>query len=272
MSIRECYNKIVSIMPDFSKCDFSKALIYKLICKDPEIKEVYVGSTCDLEMRMSKHKSDCKRLHVKVYKFISENGGWDNWTVEIIQDYPCSGVEELKILEQHYIKEMGTLNSKSADTGCDKKEYDRLRYEENKDKRNKDSREYNKKKREKIKEKNKEWRDKNKKEYDRLRYEENKDKRNKESREYNKKNREKIKEKNKEWRDKNKQKVGEDYKKWYEENKEKKKEYERLRRLKKKAQKESSSTEMTSQSPSCSVKNGKIQYSMTEMLSYRPNL
>jgi hypothetical protein len=109
--------------------DYSNAVIYKIVCKDPEVKETYVGSTRDLNDRIKKHKNHYKNRNYKVYKFIREHGGWDNWEVEVVQDYACSGRDELKILEDHYIKEMGTLNDKSAAT-FDKKEYF-LKYREN---------------------------------------------------------------------------------------------------------------------------------------------
>jgi group I intron endonuclease len=137
-------------MPDISKCDYSKALIYKIICKNPEIKEVYVGSTCNFKRRIIDHKRHSKIKNLKVYTFINENGGWNNWTFEIIQDYSCSGLEELNILEDHYIKEMGTLNDRRAI--YDDKEYHKKYYELNKNKISEQKKTYDKLNRNKINE------------------------------------------------------------------------------------------------------------------------
>jgi uncharacterized protein YciI len=37
-----------------------------------------------------------------MYKFIRENGGWDTWTFEIIEKYPCEIEIELRIRERDY--------------------------------------------------------------------------------------------------------------------------------------------------------------------------
>ena len=83
--------------------DFSEAVIYKIhkdgIC--------YIGSTHDEIEREIQHNSDCnnensEEYNRKVYKFIRENGGWDTWTFEVIQEYPCENDIELRIREQYY--------------------------------------------------------------------------------------------------------------------------------------------------------------------------
>ena len=38
-------------MPTGQKADYSKALIYKISCRDPSITDCYVGSTTNLIMR-----------------------------------------------------------------------------------------------------------------------------------------------------------------------------------------------------------------------------
>lgn len=59
--------------------DYSKASIYKLVCNDITVKEIYVGSTTDFTNRKCNHKSSCtnssnKNHHYRVYKFIRDNG------------------------------------------------------------------------------------------------------------------------------------------------------------------------------------------------------
>ena len=39
--------------------DYSQALIYKLVCQDLDIKEVYVGSTTNFRIRKNSHKTKC---------------------------------------------------------------------------------------------------------------------------------------------------------------------------------------------------------------------
>ncbi len=97
--------------------DYSKALIYKIVCKDLNIKDCYVGSTTDFRKRKTNHKADCnnangKNYNFNVYKFIRENGGWDNWTIVLIENYPCENKLELLKRERELTEQLnGNLNS-----------------------------------------------------------------------------------------------------------------------------------------------------------------
>lgn len=87
--------------------DFSKTVIYKIVCKDRDIKSLYVGSTCDIVRRSYCHKYSCNNIksklyNHKLYKCIRDNGGWDNWEIIKVCDYPCESVEEKAIKEREY--------------------------------------------------------------------------------------------------------------------------------------------------------------------------
>ena len=62
--------------------------IYKIYCKDSNIKDFYIGKTQEIKCRMSQHKSACIRNNTNsyLYKFINLYGGWNNWDYEIIQE------------------------------------------------------------------------------------------------------------------------------------------------------------------------------------------
>ena len=54
-------------------------MIYKLCCKNTDIKEIYIGSTTNFKRRKYNHKSNyLKKNKFKVYEFINENEGWEN--------------------------------------------------------------------------------------------------------------------------------------------------------------------------------------------------
>ncbi len=97
--------------------DYSTTIIYKIICKDPNVTDKYVGHTTDLVRRRQCHKnSTCNEnseyYNLKLYKFIREHGGWDNWKMEIIAHYNCNNLNEAKQKEQeHYSELKATLNS-----------------------------------------------------------------------------------------------------------------------------------------------------------------
>ena len=99
-----------------SKISYENMVIYKICCKDLEIKECYVGQTTNLVQRRNKHKSNCnneasKRYNLKVYQFIRENGSWDNWDVIEVDKCPCLDFEEACKIERYYIETLNaTLN------------------------------------------------------------------------------------------------------------------------------------------------------------------
>jgi len=60
--------------------DYSKTVIYKIQCKDPNIWYTYGGHSVDLERRRIEHRSRCYNKNADhysayVYQFIRENGG-----------------------------------------------------------------------------------------------------------------------------------------------------------------------------------------------------
>ena len=97
--------------------DYSKAFIYKLCCLDVSVKEIYIGSSTNFKQRKIKHKSDCNKEKSKicnryVYKFIRDNGGWDNWTMIELYKYPCNDKRELEYEEYRVMIELQSqLNS-----------------------------------------------------------------------------------------------------------------------------------------------------------------
>jgi len=95
-------------MPRLPK-DYQKGLIYKLCCNNTSIKEEYVGSTTDFTKRKHNHKRRCNNPNIngynyKVYQFIRENNGWDNWSMVLVEKFPCEDELELKQRERHFIE------------------------------------------------------------------------------------------------------------------------------------------------------------------------
>jgi len=91
---------------------YNNSIIYKIICKDNNITDFYIGSTINIQTRINRHKSYCLNgKDIKLYNFIRENGGWDNWKYQIIKNYNCNDRNELRIEEQRVINELkSTLN------------------------------------------------------------------------------------------------------------------------------------------------------------------
>lgn len=100
--------------------NFKNCIIYKLVCLDTTFPEVYVGSTTCFKQRKSKHKSNCynenaKHYNFKVYQFMREHGGFENFAMVEIEKYPCENGRELEAREEHWRKELkATLNGYRA--------------------------------------------------------------------------------------------------------------------------------------------------------------
>jgi hypothetical protein len=100
-----------------TEIDYSSTIIYKITCKDENIKDVYVGHTTNFVQRKHGHKQGCTNekstnYNCKVYKTIRENGGWNNWSMEIINFFNCADHYEARKKEQEYFVLLNaTLNS-----------------------------------------------------------------------------------------------------------------------------------------------------------------
>jgi len=184
--------------------DFSRNLIYKIVCKDLTITELYVGHTTDFKSRKRGHKTSCnnensKAYNLNVYTYIRENGGWDNWSMIEVEKYSCNDLNEATARERYWVETFkANLNSNSPSRT--KQEY----YNDNKDVIKEKAKEYYKDNSDKIKERDKEFYKQNKEEKalrNKKYYNDNKDvikERNEEYRELNKEHQKEYQEKNKE--------------------------------------------------------------------------
>ena len=97
--------------------DYSNTIIYKITCKDPNVKDVYVGHTTNFVQRKHAHKNTCnnekiRSYNCKLYQVIRNNGGWNNWTMEIVNFFNCNDHYEARKKEQEYFELLNaTLNS-----------------------------------------------------------------------------------------------------------------------------------------------------------------
>ena len=97
--------------------DYSNTIIYKIYCNNPENKDLYVGHTTNFVQRKHNHKQSCMNskspcYNLKLYQMIRSNGGWDNWTMEILNFFKCKNGYEARMKEQEYFTLLGaTLNS-----------------------------------------------------------------------------------------------------------------------------------------------------------------
>jgi hypothetical protein len=91
--------------------------LYSIRPKCPNDTNLYIGSTVCFNRRKAQHKKAVtnKRggtYYCILYRYIRKCGGWDNFTMEKILDYPCETKHEGLLKEKEYIiKHEATLNS-----------------------------------------------------------------------------------------------------------------------------------------------------------------
>lgn len=93
--------------------DYSRTIIYKIICKDLLVTDIYIGHTTEFVKRKYSHKNRCnnindKKYNYKIYKIIRDNGNWDNWEMIEIEKYPCNDGNEARARERYWYE---TLNA-----------------------------------------------------------------------------------------------------------------------------------------------------------------
>jgi len=200
--------------------DYTHTIIYKLCCIDTSINNIYIGHTTNFIQRKNAHKNCCNDANNKnynryVYKFIRDNGGWDNWSMIQIEERVCKDKRDAESVEHLWIEQLGAkLNANKPYAKCTEEPqlYKKNWYEENKeDILQKAKENYIKNKEQKI-------------EYQKQYTEKNKEKISEQKKEYQEKNKEKLAEQKKEYREAHKEELAKKMKEWRESNKEKIKE------------------------------------------------
>jgi hypothetical protein len=141
--------------------DYSKTIIYKIVCNDLTITDLYVGSTTDFTRRKNCHKTRCNNLkdkcyNLKIYKTIRDNGGWLNWTIVQIEEFPCVNGNEARARERYFYEQLNsTLNTVYPQRNLS--EYYISYNEKNKNKISEKNKKYREANKDKIKEYKKEY-------------------------------------------------------------------------------------------------------------------
>ena len=87
--------------------NYANTIIYKIICKDPSVTQLYVGHTTNFVQRKYTHKQNCANVksscyNLEIYKTIRANGGWCNWDMLLIINYKCGSYQEADQKEKEY--------------------------------------------------------------------------------------------------------------------------------------------------------------------------
>jgi hypothetical protein len=162
------------------KIDYSKLVVYKIVCNDLRVTDLYVGSTTNFEQRKKSHKSSCcksEKYHYLLYECIRKFGGWENWSMIIVEKCPCEDSYNARKIERFYYEELNAnlnmvrplcteeelkLMNKEYKQTEHYKEYNKIYKEDNKEKIQEYRKKYNDEHNNEIKEKDKIYREDNK--------------------------------------------------------------------------------------------------------------
>jgi hypothetical protein len=83
-------------------------IIYEIECNDENVEYNYVGHTSNFRVRKNRHKKNCndqngEQYNLKIYQFIRENGGWENWGMIPLEEFQCETTIQSRIREQHWM-------------------------------------------------------------------------------------------------------------------------------------------------------------------------
>jgi len=80
--------------------------LYVISCKDSRVTERYLGYTTDWDKCVEYHSEEYDRgqnAKTKLYSFVREHGGWDNWNMTIIETFESR--EEAEIAKMGLLEE-----------------------------------------------------------------------------------------------------------------------------------------------------------------------
>jgi len=103
------FSKLPFLMSDEDEIDtrYAKCQMYLLRHKDDIFNEnVYVGHTINKYDRNKAHKSRSKlvdKYPCKVYKYVNDTGGYENWEMIMLEIHPCKNKNEGKKRELYWI-------------------------------------------------------------------------------------------------------------------------------------------------------------------------
>jgi len=121
--------KVLGSLNEYDQSNINVPTIYKIFCRDPKVTELYVGQTINFDSRRFSHFMTLNfyKSNIKLYEFIRSHGGWGNWKMVILKQYPLMTTkQDLDRLEWYWWKTLGgELNSMKPGThrskwkGCD---------------------------------------------------------------------------------------------------------------------------------------------------------
>ena len=94
--------------------EYNKTQFYKIVCKDLQLTDCYVGHTTNFATRKAVHKHNAGNANAKdhkshLYQHIKTHGGWDNFDMILIETRSCMNRLEACKIEREHIEQLGAM-------------------------------------------------------------------------------------------------------------------------------------------------------------------
>ena len=72
-----------------------RTYIYKLHCKDTDVKDSFIGHTANPNVCKSYYKCKSKYKNGTVFQAIRKNSGWHNWQLTVLEEFEYSHFQQM---------------------------------------------------------------------------------------------------------------------------------------------------------------------------------
>lgn len=97
-------------IPNYSEGD--NIIFYIIKCKDPDVLFNYVGQTKNLKTTIRNLRNNVKTIsesktvpgRLRICEVINNNGGWDNWQIDILEEVTFKDKEDMRLRKENWIE------------------------------------------------------------------------------------------------------------------------------------------------------------------------
>lgn len=87
--------------------NYNNTVFYKIVCKNPAIKDCYVGMTTNLAKRKAQERRNMRDASGNVYEFIRANGGANNFDFVVLEEGSFESKNAAHARERYWLEHEG---------------------------------------------------------------------------------------------------------------------------------------------------------------------
>jgi hypothetical protein len=105
------------------KINYAEMIFYKICCLSPNITKVFIGHTTNINQRKHtlKKQTQSNTYFSDMIDFIKNSGGWENWSLQILEKYECKTHIDIVLREIYHTDalshKMNNLDNSNANNG-----------------------------------------------------------------------------------------------------------------------------------------------------------